>query len=214
MEHVPSNTVHQTLRERAISLRYQTGLSTVASFHVSQYVLCFLVSFSSWQPRTDCPFGLLTSRNRGFLQKLKFIPLARPEIPHFTAHLIDVRSFFTLLSVSATGPCPGPDAHCPHPHIPFILVFSSLLTSHLRPVLPHRFGLLFWLDLTKITPIQGSDCCNYCLPKQYTRTLCILPIQYCICVFGIIVRTNSEYFASQNLEAFLYYRRRSGLPVR
>ena len=121
-EHVPSNTVHQTLRES-----HQLALSgaVINSCVLPRFAKCLVFSrlfqqlitpywLSCWASN-DMEQGFSSEANIHSLSSSRNSPLY---------HAFNVRSFCTLLSVSATGPCSDPDAHSPHPHIPFISALS------------------------------------------------------------------------------------------
>jgi hypothetical protein len=148
----PPNTVHQTLRES-----HQLALSDgiINSCVVPRFAICLVFSrlflqliipywLSCWASN-DMEQGFSSEADIHSLSSSRSSPLY---------HASDDRSFITVLSVSATGTSPDPDTHNPHPHVLFILALSLLLTSHLRPGLPHRFGLLFGLIWLKLTPYR------------------------------------------------------------
>jgi len=142
-EHVPSNPVHQTPRDS-----HQLALSgaIINSCVVPRFAKCLVFSRLFQQLITPYWLSCWASNDmeQGFSSEADIHSLSSSRnFPLY--HASDVRSLFTSLSVSATGPCSDPDAHSPHPHIPFISALSLLLTSHLRTGLPTSFRAPLWL---------------------------------------------------------------------
>jgi len=120
-EHVPSNTEHQTLRE---SHKFALSGAITNSCVVPRFAICLV--FSRLFQQLITPYLLscwaFSGMEQGFSSEADIHSLSSSRNSPLY-HASDVRSFFNLLSVSATGPCPDPVAHSPHPT--YTIYFSS-----------------------------------------------------------------------------------------